>query len=300
MAKAPAKPTADIQRLLEEKRRIEQWLERLNMAADQAPQQVREKVAGDYRKRLEALVDELQGYREELASTLQAQLARRDELRQREAQETERLSEAELRHTVGEYDEAKWSDLKTQILESLVQVRETLKAVDGEIKMLEGVVALLEPGGGALGMFGEEEAPQPQPARSPEKRTPVPPSRRETPAVAGAAPPAGGESPPEGQTDAFDELAFLKSVSGEREGDSSALRGGLAGGAPRRGSGGLPAVGDGGLPPLGTEGVPSLSVPERAPSRTSAKKTLKCVECGTMNLATEWYCERCGAELAAL
>jgi hypothetical protein len=29
-------------------------------------------------------------------------------------------------------------------------------------------------------------------------------------------------------------------------------------------------------------------------------KTLKCAECGSMNYPTEWYCERCGAELAAL
>jgi uncharacterized OB-fold protein len=29
-------------------------------------------------------------------------------------------------------------------------------------------------------------------------------------------------------------------------------------------------------------------------------KTLKCNECGTFNRPTEWYCERCGAELAAL
>jgi hypothetical protein len=29
-------------------------------------------------------------------------------------------------------------------------------------------------------------------------------------------------------------------------------------------------------------------------------KTLKCTECGTMNFPTEWYCERCGGELAAL
>jgi hypothetical protein len=27
------------------------------------------------------------------------------------------------------------------------------------------------------------------------------------------------------------------------------------------------------------------------------QKTLKCTECSTMNYATEWYCERCGAEL---
>jgi hypothetical protein len=31
-----------------------------------------------------------------------------------------------------------------------------------------------------------------------------------------------------------------------------------------------------------------------------ASKSLKCQECGTMNYPTEWYCERCGGELAAL
>jgi len=37
--------------------------------------------------------------------------------------------------------------------------------------------------------------------------------------------------------------------------------------------------------------------------KSSAKgdvKTLKCRECGTMNDPTEWYCERCGAELSAM
>ena len=33
---------------------------------------------------------------------------------------------------------------------------------------------------------------------------------------------------------------------------------------------------------------------------TEAAKTLKCAECGAMNYPTEWYCERCGAELASL
>jgi len=31
-----------------------------------------------------------------------------------------------------------------------------------------------------------------------------------------------------------------------------------------------------------------------------AVKTLKCAECSAMNYPTEWYCERCGAELASL
>ncbi|HYD51270.1 MAG TPA: Ran-binding zinc finger domain-containing protein, partial [Gemmatimonadaceae bacterium] len=35
-------------------------------------------------------------------------------------------------------------------------------------------------------------------------------------------------------------------------------------------------------------------------SETSQTKTLKCSDCGAMNFPTEWYCERCGAELAAL
>ena len=36
------------------------------------------------------------------------------------------------------------------------------------------------------------------------------------------------------------------------------------------------------------------------PATTEQAKTLKCNECGAMNYPTEWYCERCGAELAAL
>ena len=39
---------------------------------------------------------------------------------------------------------------------------------------------------------------------------------------------------------------------------------------------------------------------DSAPRASKATKSLKCKECGTMNLPTEWYCERCGAELAAL
>src|SRR6267143_3293621 len=42
--------------------------------------------------------------------------------------------------------------------------------------------------------------------------------------------------------------------------------------------------------------------PRKTPTDENApvEKTLRCRECGTMNVATEWYCEKCGAELAAL
>jgi len=35
-------------------------------------------------------------------------------------------------------------------------------------------------------------------------------------------------------------------------------------------------------------------------SRAEQAKTLKCPECGTPNYPTEWYCERCGGELATM
>ena len=50
---------------------------------------------------------------------------------------------------------------------------------------------------------------------------------------------------------------------------------------------------------VGADDVTSFSESSDPPKKGAAK-TLKCGECGTMNLPTEWYCERCGAELAAL
>ena len=40
--------------------------------------------------------------------------------------------------------------------------------------------------------------------------------------------------------------------------------------------------------------------PVARPSSAEGVKSLKCGECGAMNYPTEWYCERCGAELASL
>ena len=78
----------------------------------------------------------------------------------------------------------------------------------------------------------------------------------------------------------IDELAFLKSVT---EDDKNAP-------SPRRASGAQFQPDD------PQNATPVAPIDENAP----VEKTLKCRECGTMNVATEWYCENCGAELAAL
>ena len=84
--------------------------------------------------------------------------------------------------------------------------------------------------------------------------------------------------PPEKRKTPIDELAFLKSVT---EDDKSSP-------SPRRASGAQYQIDE--------NTTPNAPVDADAP----VEKTLKCRECGTMNLATEWYCENCGGELAAM
>ena len=56
------------------------------------------------------------------------------------------------------------------------------------------------------------------------------------------------------------------------------------------------ALGGPGFGPTATPAEPMSGVAAGAPQ----EKTLRCPDCGAMNFATEWYCERCGGELAAL
>src|SRR5262245_6223582 len=129
-----------IQKLLGEKVQIERWLERLSLASDKTPEAVRQKVSGDYRKKLEELTKELSAFGDELATALKRAKANRDSLGRQEKTIQEQLAEAEVRHAVGEFDENKWRQVNAEFLQSLVRVREEIKTADEEIKKLESVV----------------------------------------------------------------------------------------------------------------------------------------------------------------
>ena len=104
----------------------------------------------------------------------------------------------------------------------------------------------------------------------------------------------------------FDELAFLSDVVGLkpaapvpppaappsnpplREEPAKSPLDGMTSGRPAMAT-----------PPLASN-VGNTPIVLRASGAISQSKTLKCTECGAMNYPTEWYCERCGAELAAL
>jgi hypothetical protein len=277
MAKSGPKTAASIQKLLDEREQIQRWLERLTMAADAAPENVRTKVRHDYERRLQEVMAELQGHGQDVGAALERQRSAREGLAGQEEAAAERLEEAELRHAVGEYDEGQWRTVHAELVEALVTAREELKRADEEIARLEDVVELV----------GSE----PEPAE--EEAEPEPPPAKKGPTPRKAAAKAG-------QTEAFDELAFLRSVTEDES----------HGPAPSRASGAMTALPDpppasAGPPPSAAPGSTEFRDPEHnrkdtLPRASRSMKSLKCGECGTMNLPTEWYCERCGAELAAV
>ena len=270
------KSTNEIQRLLKERRRIEQWLDRLSKAADKTPMDVKERVRADYQDRLTAVNGQLQQFVDQIEEALETQRTTRKGLKRREDDKAEELAEAELRHSVGEYDEPSWREQKSSIMDELATIRAGLTEADEEIKELEDVLGALQGG-------GEDEEDE------------LPPIA--VPASSGR----DRSGKRKGQTDAFgDELEFLKSVTEDKEQGPAAERAmgstrALLDDEPKTSGPRKPGAKD-----IGAAGVSSADPQAKTPQSGTIQRSLKCKECGAMNLPTEWYCERCGAELAAL
>jgi hypothetical protein len=107
---------------------------------------------------------------------------------------------------------------------------------------------------------------------------------------------AGTETGPEGGREAGDDRRAGVSQVGDRRRETRH-------GEPGTGSGA--AAGQWSAVPAGRARRESCGTPTGVYGITRGDdpepvRTLKCRECGTMNLPTEWYCVSCGAELAAL
>lgn len=320
MSKAPNKSTAAIQRLLEERRQYEAWIARIDAAGGAAPSTVRSRVRSDYEARLNAVTEELKVHAEaaRLMSAQRKELRR--ELQAKETHAAERLAEAELRHAVGEYDEAQWTQVHKESLAELVSVREELGAVDEDISQLEELERLVR----TRPVPPPAPAPAPPPAAAPPPppappvvtptagpaqtiaapavtasmpRVGPPPRPQAPPAPAPAVPPRPDQKPDNKATEKpamIDELAFLKSVTDDD-------KRGIASPGPTPGQRRVSGAQFQPAEPAGNRPAPAPA-PMASPVSDDPEpvRTLKCRECGTMNLPTEWYCESCGAELAAL
>lgn len=282
-----AKPTTDteatIEALLEQRSQYEEWLLRLDTSGDKASPSVRQRVRGDYQARLDAVMEQLRGKSVAIAEELERQHASQAEIdRERRAAE-EALAEAEVRHSVGEYDEGEWKRLSDQSRREIEQLRARLRGIGAEITRLTEVQALIAaPRSGAAPAPAAPAPPLPRASR-PEVVEQAPLVTHVGESFDEPAPEAPQPKSGRGHSEPADELEFLKSVSDE---EPSRL-------ASRRSS--TPST----QSPTATA-APKAPEPATSKAASGVAKTLKCGECGTLNRPTEWYCERCGAELAGV
>jgi hypothetical protein len=283
MAKTTTDTEPTIEALLEERSKYEEWILRLDTSGDRASPAVRQRVRGDYEARLEAVMEQLRGRGAAIAEELERQHASQAELDRERRGAEEALAEAEVRHTVGEYTEDEWRRLNEQSRKEIEQLRARLRAIGAEITRLNEVQALIaSPRGGAA------TPPPPPPAP---QRAPRPEIIEESPFVTQLAEEPNLVPPEPARPDSgpVDELAFLKSVSDEEPSRP----------ARRPSNPSMPAAAATATP-RAPEAAPPPPAPSPSKAASGVAKTLKCSECGTLNRPTEWYCERCGAELAGV
>ena len=321
MTRRNTKSSTAVERLLEQQRQYQDWLDRLDEEArGGAPTHVAARVRADYAARLEEVTSELREHEDALQQALADARVRSEGLQKQHAERTDELAEARLRRQVGEFDEDKFEEVSVRCKSQLAELTKALASVDRDVERYEEILDQIQ---------GEAEAPAAEDVAVveeevleelvPEHEEPVPveappPPTRPAPEAdtrkAKPRQPAGDE----------DELAFLRSITGgEKE---------PAAEPPRRPASEAPAA-----PPVEEEppAGPAAEAPPRpapapapapaaAPAPRAAEaprgrrgaegatpagegtpeaRTLVCTECGAKNLPTEWYCEKCGAELSA-
>ena len=283
MAKTTTDTEVTIEALLEQRSQYEEWLLRLDTTGDKASPAVRQRVRGDYEARLDAVMEQLRGRGAAIAEELERQHASQAELDRERRSAEEALAEAEVRHSVGEYTEEEWRRHSEQSKRGIEQLRAKLRAIGSEITRLSEIQALIA---------GPRASAAPAPPPPPAPRAARPEMVEQAPLVTHITDepePAAKPRQPEPAAVPVDEMAFLKSVSD----DEPARQIGRPSSNP-----GMPAVSTTAAPSSAPSAAAAAGGGSKAASGVA--KTLKCGECGTLNRPTEWYCERCGAELAGV
>jgi len=311
MTNPAGNPMDAVAGLMLERQRYEAWIAQLEAKRAITPPHVFERVRADYEARLKAVIEQLSGRTTELRDTIAALTTRLAQLQQEEGKLRDERYEAELRAAVGEFTPAQWKELVERSDAELARRSSERTSVSSELARLQQILSMAGNRQGEAGGSASDGT-----AAAPASTIPG--------FVSGSAPPN------------FDELAFLKSVIDPRaEGAAGGLvppagvpsTGNPAANPPQRASS-TPAAPRGGVvPPTPAAGAPMAPRPRQgvdtAASPTEEKpaeavpeepevpaflkdvpvehvKTLRCAECGSMNYPTEWYCERCGAELTSM
>jgi len=316
--------------LMEERGRYEQWLAQLDARKGTTPSHVFDRVRGDYNDRLTKVLDQLAGRATELQETASTLAERVASLYADETTLRDERAEAELRAMVGEFSLDHARDVMQRCDEAISSLGAERAQIGAELGRVQEILAVAvrppTPPAGEEPIVSIESLAPPVPAEVPAPPPPAPTMH--------AAPPAA-PSQPSAAASAFDELAFLQSVV-ERPApvvpdfvppapearpeprpaappppraqvvEPAVEVPTAASAAPaRRNVAPTPVLTSAPLIEKDGQDANSALTPGSIPAflkdvPTEQIKTLKCQECGTMNYPTEWYCERCGGELAAM
>ena len=270
--------------LLKERQRYEEWLAALEAKRATTSESVYERVHADYEIRLRDVSTKLAERAGELRETIDSLSARLEELSRQETQQREARQEAELRAAVGEYTQKQWKEIGGAWDNELARLTKDKNSVEAQVNELTRIFTLTMKERGQAPPVVAGQGPQagtsstpispvvPRPA-VPVPPTLNPPSRASQPSPA-AQVPAGQAGSGSSPRTPFDQFPVLR---------------------PQGGS--APAPGQ----------TTAIATPPKVPQtgrandpRSEQHKTLKCPECGAANYPTEWYCERCGGELATM
>ena len=294
-----------LHQLLDERQQYQAWLATLESRRSSTPPHVYDRVQKDYVSRLDRVMQSLAERAGQLSGTIEGMTAELAALRQHESDRTDERHEAELRAAVGEFTPDDWEKRRAEADSDLERIAAERHSLEGELQELQRIVALtgsIQASGEGTGVFqGDQTAG----------------SQRDAGTSAGAFPGSKMGADPE-RSPSIEDFVAEWNPPQARDGRAGNFR------HPDTGSGNDADVGD-----VGDDIIPASSLggnpvgaagadygiangvtgaaggvgPTRAPaalgdSRRDTDKTLKCPECGAMNYATEWYCERCGGELS--
>lgn len=324
--------------LLDERRKIETWLAALDARRSATPTHVMMRVEQDYRAKLadaHARLSQEMGAVRAIAEQLEQDLVEHDAGVEHKRDER---AEGELRAAVGEYTPKEWDKLRAKCDAALEQLEAAREVVRQELATMQALLSEAGTGAvnSASAAVANEGAaddahvpvtPAAEEDELPEEEVVQAPVADAAPVVAPSTPAPAPEPRPFGAvpTSPTDELAFLRDVLGGSTPPASAAatRQPAADTARpatspsgHRAQGATPAAPErapelfGGAEPhfrmtedqareSGAFDKLSNTFGMKTPSSAEVVKSLKCNECGSMNHPTEWYCEKCGGELAA-
>ncbi len=223
-------------------------------------------------------------------------VAKLRELEAIEQGNTDELAESELRAQVGEITEAEWEATSRKSQRERAKLKENQEVIADDLIKIRDILSDDDREGD-----DDEESPRtsadfdemeflksvvgpntPQATPTPVKRPPTPSGGTPRPQT----PPGGTAYPP--KREPTPAATPVQRLAEKLEVPAAA--------APPA----APAAPAAKQQSLNTSSQSENALGIRSSDAVEQPKTLKCPECGTMNYSSEWYCERCGAELAAI